>query len=101
MWELKHLLAGQHAAKTLYILSPTTSSATIRRAIAESRQSANDAVCDRLEQIQTHDSQAKTDKRLVGVWFPNGIVTPIVAENTSDYTHWCMVNLILAALTSS
>ena len=100
LWELKHLLAGVHATKTLCILSPTTSSATIRRAIAESSESANVAVCNRLEQIQTHGSQAQTGKRLVGVWFPDGIVTPIFAENSSDYTHWCMVNLILAALTT-
>jgi hypothetical protein len=100
LWELKHLLADTHAAKTLCILSPSTSSATVRRAIAESRDSANVAVCDRLEQIQTHGSRVQTGKHLAGVWFPKGIVTPIFAENTSDYTHWCMVNLILAALTS-
>jgi hypothetical protein len=85
VWELKHLLAGAHAAKTLCILSPTASSATMRRAMTESRQLVNVAVWDRLEQIQTHDSQAETGKRLVGVWFPNGIVRPIVAENTTTH----------------
>jgi hypothetical protein len=100
LWELKHLLTDAHAARTLCILTPPTSSATIRRAIAESRQSANVAVCDRLEQIETHGSQPQSGKCLVGVWFPNGTATPIFADNSSDYTHWCMVNLVLAALTS-
>jgi hypothetical protein len=99
LWELKYLLADAHS-KTLCILSRATSSATIRRAIAESRQSANVAVCDRLEQIHAHSSRVQAGKLLVGVWLHNGIVTPILSEDTSDYTHWCMVNVMLAALTS-
>ena len=80
--------------------SPDTSSETLLRALQQARQSANVPLSDVLEQVRAHDSQVGADKLLAGVWFPSGIATPILAEDRSDDTHWCMVNLVLAALTS-
>ena len=99
-WELTYLLGEAHLAKTLCVLTPDTSSETLLRAIQQARQSGNVPLSDVLEQVRAHDSQVGAGKLLVGVWFPGGIVTPIFAEDRSDYTHWCMVNLVLAALTS-
>jgi len=101
LWELQHLLTAAHSRKTLCILTPSTSSATILRAIEAAGQSGNCAIRDMLEQIRAHSAEIQGRRRLVGVRFPEGIVTPIYAEDESDYTHWCMVNLTLAALTST
>ena len=100
LWELTHLLAEAHLAKTLCVLTPDTSSETLLRALQQARQSGNVPLSEVLEQVRAHGSRVEAGKLLVGVWFPRGIVTPIFAEDRSDYTHWCMVNLVLAALTS-
>ena len=100
LWELQHLLAETYLTKTLCILSPETASATILRAIQETRESGNARACDILQRIRAHSSQTTVGRPLVGVWFPRGVVTPIFAEDGSDYAHWCMVNLLLTELTS-
>jgi hypothetical protein len=100
LWELTYLLGEAHLAKTLCVLTPDTSSQTLLRALQQARQSGDARLSDLLEQVRAHDSQPAAGKLLAGVWFPGGIVTPIFAEDRSDYTHWCMVNLVLAALTS-
>jgi hypothetical protein len=99
LWELEHLLACGHSTKTLCILNPRTSLAAIQRAIEESRRSGNTAVCGMLERIRNDISSVPTGKVLVGVRFADGVVVPIIAEDASDYTHWCMVNLMLVAVT--
>ena len=100
LWELTHLLEEAHLIKTLCVLTPDTSSETLLRALQQARQSGNVPLRDVLEQVRAHGSQVGAGKLLVGVWFPGGIATPIFAEDRSDYTHWCMVNLVLAALTN-
>jgi hypothetical protein len=100
LWELTHLLAEAHLTKTLCVLTSDTSSETLLRALQQARQSGNVPIIEILEQVRVHASHVQAGKLLVGVWFPDGIVTPIFAEDRSDYTHWCMVNLVLAALTS-
>jgi len=97
---LTYLLAEAHLTKTLCVLTPDTSSETLVRALQQARQSGNVPLSDVLEQIRAHASQVGAGKLLAGVWFPGGIATPIFAADRSDYTHWCMVNLVLAALTS-
>jgi hypothetical protein len=98
MWELKYLLADTHSTKTLCIFNPKTSSATLHRAIEDSRQTNDLAICDTLERIQAHVSRVNSGKLLIGVRFPDNVVTPIFSEDASDYTHWCMVNLMLLSL---
>jgi hypothetical protein len=100
LWELTHLLAEADLNKTLCVLTPDTSSETLLRALQQARQSGNAPLSEVLEQVRAHGSHVGAGKLLAGVWFPGGIVTPIFAEDRSDYTHWCMVNLVLAALTS-
>jgi hypothetical protein len=100
LWELTYLLGEAHLAKALCVLTPETSSETLLRALQQARQSGNVPLTDILEQVRAHGSQAGAGRLLAGVWFPGGIVTPIFAEDQSDYTHWCMVNLVLAAHTS-
>ena len=100
LWELTYLLAEAHLTKTLCVLTPDTSAETLLRALQQARQSGNVPLSDVLEQVRAHGSQAGTGQFLAGVWFPGGIATPIFAEDRTDYTHWCMVNLVLAALTS-
>ena len=99
LWELEHLLACGHSTKTLCILNPRTSLTTIQRAIEESRRSDNTAVCGMLERIRNDISSVPPGKVLVGVRFADGVVVPVIAEDASDYTYWCMVNLMLVALT--
>jgi hypothetical protein len=100
LWELTYLLGGAHLTKTLCVLTPDTASQTLLRALQQARQSGNARLRNVLEQVRAHDSRGGAGKLLAGVWFPGGTVTPIFAEDRSDYTHWCMVNLVLAALTS-
>jgi hypothetical protein len=100
LWELTYLLAEAHLTRTLCILTADTSSETLLRALQQARQSGNVPLSDLLEQVRAHGSQVGAGKLLAGVWFPGGVVTPIFAEDRSDYTHWCMVNLVLAGLTS-
>jgi hypothetical protein len=97
LWELEDLLAHGHSTKMLCLFNSRTSQAAIHRAIEESRQSGNIPVCGLLERIRTHLSGVQPGKRLVGVRFGND-VAPIFAEDESDYTHWCTVNVMLAAL---
>ena len=99
LWELKHLVAGGHLTKTLCILNPRTSLATIQGAIEEARRSDNTALCDMLERVRATISSVGTSKVVVGFRCTDGVVAPIIAEDASDYTHWCMVNLMLLALT--
>ena len=99
LWELTYLLGEANLTRTLCVLTPDTSSDTLLRALQQARQSGNVSLSDVLEQVRAHDSQVGAGKLLAGVWFPGGIATPIFAEDRSDYTHWCMVNLVLAALT--
>ena len=98
LWELEHLLESGHLSKTLCILNPRTSLATIMRAIEQSRRAGNAAMCGLLEEIRNEMAGVPTGKELVGVRFADGVVMPIIAEDASDYTQWCMVNLMLVAM---
>ena len=98
MWELKYLLADTHPAKTLCIFNPETSSATLQRAIEDAQQTNDLAMGNMLERIQAHIPEATSDKLLIGVRLSDNVVTPIFSEDASDYTHWCMVNLMLLSL---
>jgi hypothetical protein len=98
LWELQHLLANGYLSKTLCILNPKTSLATIIYAIEESRRAGNAAMSGLLERIRNNIATVPTGRILVGVRFADGVVIPISAEDASDYTQWCMVNLMLVGM---
>jgi hypothetical protein len=98
LWEFEHLLTAGHDRKTLCLLNPRTSSATVQRALAELSQRSHATVVGKLETIRQHLSQIQAGRLLVGIRFVGDMVVPIVSDDASDYTYWCMVNLMLVGL---
>jgi hypothetical protein len=98
LWELEHLLTAGHAIKTLCLLNPRTSLVTVQRALAELSQSAHGMVIGKVEAIRHHLSNIQAGQFVVGIRFADDIVVPIVADDASDYTYWCTVNLMLLGL---
>lgn len=98
LWELEHLLTAGHDPKTLCLLNPGTSLATVQRALAELSQSAHATVIAKLERIREHLLKVQTGRQLVGVRFIDNTVVPIISDDASDYTYWCLVNLMLLSL---
>jgi hypothetical protein len=98
LWELEHLLTAGHDMKTLCLLNPRTSLVTVQRALAELSQSAHATVIGKLERIRDHLSNIQAGRFLVGIRFADNMVVPIISDNVSDYTYWCMVNLMLLGL---
>ena len=100
LWEFEHLLAAGHANKTLCILAAKPPSETARTIDRMARQSSNAAVRRKLDDLRSRLAAVSADKLAAGASFATDDVTLIVANNASDYTHWCLVNLLLLSLAS-
>ena len=98
LWELEHLLTAGHDMKTLCLLNPRTSPVTVQHALAELSQSAHATVIGKLERIREHLSKIQAGRFLVGIRFIDNMVVPIISDDASDYTYWCMVNLMVLGL---
>jgi hypothetical protein len=98
LWEFEHLLTAGHEPKTLCLLNPSTSKVTVQRALAELSQSSHAGVIGKLERIREHLTKIQPGRCLVGIRFVDDKVVPIISDDASDYTYWCVVNLLLAGL---
>lgn len=100
LWEFEHLLAAGYANKTLCILAARPLSETARTIDRMARQSGNAAVRRRLDDLRSRLAAVSAGKLAAGASFATDDVTLILANNASDYTHWCLVNLLLVSLES-
>jgi hypothetical protein len=55
-------------------------------------------VIGKLERIRHHILNSQAGRFLLGIRFDEDIVVPILSDDASDYSYWCVVNLMLLGL---